>query len=574
MSRFIPPIDPEAMEHGSEADIARAMQKGLGSGYVVMHSLPWVDPARDDISAPAREGEADFLILHRQYGLLILEAKGGEIKLRNRVWYRHVNSGLKEIKDPVRQARRSMWALKNRLKHICGDATAAQTWISVGIAFPHCLFRDNPPTDLPAEAIITMDDLGDMETAILRVYRAGGGGGRKELSAQQFDAVCRALAPEFRVYEPLRVSVDSTAETLAQLTRQQLQILRGFNENPRAIIEGVAGSGKTLLALQRARSFATTYSMVLFTCFNSELAKWIREEMAEDLVENGGNIKVENFHRLASELCRQAGIEFIVNSQEPIRWWDEVAPDLLAQAAIDLYPDGQPYAAIVVDEAQDFSPSWWDALDYLCDNKGPMWAFLDKAQSLRRDPVEPPIAGAFRFTLDVNCRNTRRIVACANAATQIEGIPFELAPLGRPPKIITSPSAAAVSGLVQQEVRVLLREHRLEPRQIAVIGPASKTRGPLANVAAIDGIQLVEDASTWREGQGILCTTARRFKGLEADVVIIADFSGLGGLFTISDLYVALTRARSHLIIVAHDRAAKESLDVALAASIAVGVGE
>ena len=72
----------------------------------------------------------------------------------------------------------------------------------------------------------------------------------------------------------------------------------------------------------------------------------------------------------------------------------------------------------------------------------------------------------------------------------------------------------------------------------------------------------------------MLVTTARSFKGLEADVVILCDFSGLGNLFTVSDLYVALTRARSHLIIVAHDRAAKESLDAALAAAIAVGEQE
>ena len=300
----------------------------------------------------------------------------------------------------------------------------------------------------------------------------------------------------------------------------------------------------------------------------------MREEMAADLVENGGRIKIENFHRLASDLCKQAHIGFVVNNSEPARWWDEAAPDLLAQAAMDLYPNGQPYTAIVVDEAQDFSPSWWDALDYLWDSAGPIWAFLDKAQSLRRDPVDPPINGAFKFSLDVNCRNTRRIVACANAATQIDSQPFEMAPLGRPPKIITPSNPAAISGLVTQEVRSLLRDHRLEPRQIAIIGPASKTKGPLASVAAVDGVSLIEDAAQWRGGGGVLCSTARSFKGLEADVVILADFSGLGGLFTISDLYVALTRARSHLIVVAHDRAAKESLDAALAAAIAVGANE
>ena len=100
-------------------------------------------------------------------------------------------------------------------------------------------------------------------------------------------------------------------------------------------------------------------------------------------------------------------------------------------------------------------------------------------------------------------------------------------------------------------------------------------QGPLAvTVTAVDGVPLIEDASQWRDGKGLLFSTARSFKGLEADVVILCDFSGLGSLFTISDLYVALTRARSHLVIVAHDRATKETLDVALAAAIATGSDE
>ena len=573
MALFIPPIDPAAMEHGSEADVARAMLKGLSASFIVMHSLPWVNPARDDLDAPAREGEADFLILHRHYGLLILEVKGGEITLKGRLWYRHVRAELKPIKDPVRQARRSLWAFKTRIAHVCGKPVADRTVISVAVAFPHCLFKDQPPSDLPRDAIITMDDMAAIEAAILRAYRAGGGGYR-EMPAQDFEAVRRALAPEFRVYEPLRLSIDTNAEMLARLTRQQLQVLRGFDSNPRAIIEGVAGSGKTLLAMQRTRSFATIYPTVLLTCFNAELAKWMREEMAEDLVENGGKITVWNFHRLAAELCKRAGIDFSVNADDPMRWWDEIAPDLLAQAALDLYGGEQPYAALVVDEAQDFSPSWWDALDYLWDNKGPIWAFLDKAQSLRREPIEPPIQGAFRFALDMNCRNTRRIVACANAAADVVSEAFDLAPLGRPPKMIVPSNPAAISGLVQAEVRTLLKDHRLELRQIAIIGPASKAKGPLSNVVNIDGIPLIEDAASWREGRGILCSTARSFKGLEADVVILCDFSGVGHLFTVSDLYVALTRARSFLIIVAHDRAAKERLDKALVAAIATGAEE
>ena len=573
MALFIPPIDPDTMEHGSEADVARAMQTSLGAGFIVMHSLPWANPARDDLGAPAREGEADFLILHRKHGVLVLEVKGGEIEVRQRRWFRRKRSGAEEIKDPVRQASRSKWALRKRVELICGKALVERVTWGTAVAFPHCVLKGEAPTDLPLEAVLSIDDMADLEAGLTRVYKANGAF-KPELSIEDIEAVRKALAPEFRIYQPLSVSLSANEATLARLTRQQLQVLRGFETNPRAIIEGVAGSGKTLLAMQRARSFAGAGHRVLFTCFNSELAKWIREEFADELVENGGRIRVENFHRLAADLCREAAIDFNANAAQPQRWWDELAPDLLAQAAMDLYSDGPVFTALVVDEAQDFSPGWWDALEYLLEENGPVWAFLDTAQSLRREPVDPPIKGAFRFQLDINCRNTRRIVACATAATNIASLPFETAPLGRPPKIITPPNAASIAGLIRGELRSLLKEHRLTSRQIAILGPTAKGKGPLANVRDVDGVALVEDAGTWREGRGVLVTTARSFKGLEADVVVLADFSGLGGLFTVCDLYVALTRARSHLIIVAHDRSSREQLDDAIAAAVALGSDE
>jgi hypothetical protein len=573
MALFVPAIDPDTINVGSEADVARAMIASLGSRYIVMHSLPWANPTRDDISAPAREGEADFLILHRAHGVLVLEVKGGEIELKGRRWWRHKKNGLEEIKDPVKQASRSKWALRKRVEQICGKALADRATWGTAVAFPHCLYKGEAPADLPLQAVLSMDDMGNFEAALERVYKANGSF-KPEMSAEDLEAVRKALAPEFRIYEPLSISLSANEAVLSRLTRQQLQVLRGFETNPRAIIEGVAGSGKTLLAMQRARSFAGAGHNVLFTCFNTELAKWVREEMAGQLVEDGGRITVENFHRLAVNLCKEAQIDFVMNDADPQRWWDEVAPDLLAQAAIDLHGDTPPYSALVVDEAQDFSPGWWAALEYLWDPDGPAWAFLDKAQSLRREPVDPPLANAFRCPLDINCRNTRRIVACANAATQIACEPFETAPLGRPPKIITPGTPNAITGLIQQEIRTLLGEHRLRPNQIAVLGPAAKMRGALASVSAVDGVLLIDDARAWREGNGILITTARSFKGLEADVVVLADFSGLGGLFTVSDLYVALTRARSHLIIVARDRASREKIDGAIAAAVALGSDE
>ena len=44
MAQFIPPIDPDTMEFGSEADLARAILKQLPAGYLVMHRKAWKTP--------------------------------------------------------------------------------------------------------------------------------------------------------------------------------------------------------------------------------------------------------------------------------------------------------------------------------------------------------------------------------------------------------------------------------------------------------------------------------------------------------------------------------------------------
>jgi hypothetical protein len=69
----------------------------------------------------------------------------------------------------------------------------------------------------------------------------------------------------------------------------------------------------------------------------------------------------------------------------------------------------------------------------------------------------------------------------------------------------------------------------------------------------------------------ILCTTARSFKGLEADVVVLYDINGVGGLFTESDLYVAVTRARGHLLVVSQNSAFAEQLKAAIIGVSAMG---
>jgi DNA helicase IV len=107
----------------------------------------------------------------------------------------------------------------------------------------------------------------------------------------------------------------------------------------------------------------------------------------------------------------------------------------------------------------------------------------------------------------------------------------------------------------------------LKPHQIVLIGPAAKERGSLKGLNEVSGTRVVTSAADWRAGKGVLCTTARSFKGLEADVVIVYDLGGFSSSFTASDLYVACSRARHVLILVSHDVQIRSVLERAEAES-------
>src|SRR5690606_7589063 len=118
-------------------------------------------------------------------------------------------------------------------------------------------------------------------------------------------------------------------------------------------------------------------------------------------------------------------------------------------------------------------------------------------------------------------------------------------------------------GLVMQELRSLLRREDVAPTQIAVIGPAAKENGSLSDLVDIDGVPVVTSAEEWRDGKGVLVTTARSFKGLEADVVLVYDLGSFGRLFRREDLYVACTRAKVLLIAVVHGDQCREVITAA-----------
>lgn len=565
MARFIPEVAPADIAHDSERVVYEAL-RGLPMGFVVLHSFPWLRPTRDLAGEPLREGEADFVILHPERGLLVLEVKGGKPELTGRTWSR----GGKELHDPFDQARRSRYALLDAIEERTRKRVHRGLFAHGDIVvFPHTRFAGALPVNSDPRILVDAPDVPMLSARIEEAFKAWA---RREthLAPSQFTELLDALMPKLRLMRCAGAEIGAEHHRIVQLTLDQRATLLGLLENERVLVEGTAGSGKTLLALEFALTLADRGERILFLCYNRHLCTWLQEQAKHDprAYRTGALLEISTFHACARRLAQRACVDFDIPSTGEQAFWDEEVPLIMEQALEVLRARGQAEAfdAIIVDEAQDFAPDWWVTIESVsrAGQAGRLYAFLDMNQSLRGVAKLPPMPLPARFRLTTNCRNTKAIARSGAALASIDIRLLPGSPSGEAPAVRRAATAVAEAGLVLSEIRQLLHQC-IKPQQLVLIGAASYVKGSLAHHAEVDGVPLVDDAVGWRRGAGVLVTTARAFKGLEADVVVAYGLSGFGALFTPTDLYVAWTRARHRLVLVCQSGEVRATVEAALA---------
>lgn len=555
MAFMRPEIDPEDIPYDSERIVYRALKEQLGNDFVVLHSYPWLRPDRD---GTLREGEADFIVLHQNKGMLVLEVKGGELRYENATWQRKKKHGYEPITDPFKQARSSMHYLVDRIeKQTAGDVCGHHYSYGHAVIFPHDNYTGAVPPGADESLILSRRQMDAMDVAIEKAM-ASWPQRETPLTNHQWRRMATALLPEFKLFRPIAGSVSDVFEQIQEMTDEQIELLAGlYEENNRIYVSGVAGSGKTQLAFDRAVYLAKNNQRTLFVCFNRHLADHLRDTLNghPDTRLLDKYLKIAHFHQLAREIIEDAGIDWDppdAGSDLATFFIDDV-PDLIEQAAYLAIEEGEEiqYDAIVMDEAQDFHTRWWEVLQCaLLKNaeKGTLLAFADPVQRLWDwASVTPPVAFQTKYNLRRNCRNSRWIARTSTTIAKTNAKFFKRSPLGGKPAISTVPTLAAMKGIACKVVQNLIEQHDIKPSQLALIGPRSFENGSLADVSEITGVALTTDTRAWNRNKGILVTTARSFKGLEADVVVVYDLDGISKAFSYVDLYVACTRARSHV---------------------------
>lgn len=555
MARLIPDIPIEDIASKPERDVARTLVDQLPNDVWIFHSYPWLRPERNDRTGKKtlREGETDFLVLWPDLGLLILEVKGGDVRYvpDTRRWYRLLDGGReRDIEDPFAQANKNTHAIVDTIAGRVYGGANPRFAFGYSVIFPDCAYSGAMPPGAEPATILSAGDLPKIKDAIGKALRRWS---RRDpphgLADDELRRVKEAILPRFSILAVLHRTIADQEEKLFRLTEEQIRLLEFLGENHRAAIEGVAGSGKTLLAKAQAQHFADQGLKTLFLCYNKSLAGWLRDSLSPELRQS---IHVHHFHGLCSEWCRRARMSFRPPVDGAGEFWRHEAAELLWEAieALD-----ERYDAVVVDEAQDFFPDWWDPIELINGggNEGRLYVFYDPAQNLYNEHgISIPALGR-PYSLPTNCRNTQAI---ARTCGEILDREIRIRP-GAPHGVETEmrfevedgEAIAALNGWVKDWVK----RQGVKQSQIAVLSPFRRANSCLANRTHFAGITITEDLDEWQDDAGVLFSTIRSFKGLESDIVVLVDVvePGTNKAFSRSDFYVACSRAKHLLKVLA-----------------------
>jgi hypothetical protein len=527
----------------AEVRLFDAFKTQLPDSYTVLHHVPWTLRSSGRRSI---EGEADFIVVHADHGALVLEVKGGTLRYdaSEARWYQTSlnRDDEHQVKDPFRQAADGVRGI---LQHLASWKGWRKNWgpIGFGVCFPDAAFAGPPLPATRPELVIDGTDMAEAGGLARRIREimewyphdsfAQGETGKNEL--------VRALNHDVVVEQPLGLAAEGVERQIAELSGQQYRILRLFRHKLRLAVSGPAGSGKTLLALEKGRDLARTGKKTLILCYNRPLADYLRTEIG-----SLPDLEVTTFHQLTSRLLEKAKIRSPGKSE----FFDR-APELLLDAIAVV---GGQYDAVLVDEGQVIDQNWWVPIEALLrDNEdGVLWVFYDDNQALYERPRGLPTGVDHQPLLEV-WRNSRPIFDAVMG--YYAGDPPEcLGPDG--PAVTVAPANGDPRPEVSRALHRLVTEQNVRTSDIVVLTARNASTSPLAGT--VGSFVLTETPTNPRD---VKLASIYRFLGLESRVVIVCDLPPREHPDFSRLMYVALSRARAVLVVVENETVSPDQVE-------------
>lgn len=539
--------------------------------WVVLHSLGLCNHNR------VVHGEVDFFALVPNLGVFALEVKGGRVKRENGIWYYTNKYNKTDCKTygPFDQAWEGLYSIRNSLRKRLDDKHKhlRNVFMGIGVMFPDIAY-ESVGIDEEQWQVFDCNDGNRVRDYILRVAAGSVKAWKNQYGSVTADCrpsnediryIASLLRGDFDKALSLRIQYNYVEEKLITLTDNQYRCIDQLEDNPRCLIIGTAGTGKTLLAVEEVKKSVAKGEKVALFCFNRTLGLWLKEyfnKMPNHLLPE----YIGTIHGYMMKILIDANetITFPGENDDDSEFYEKTLP-YRATEILDCGP--ARFDRIIVDETQDIMSDNFLKFINACVKGGlsrGRWTLFGDFynQAIYQKNCSPEQFTALletytsfiRYKLNTNCRNTKNI---CNEIITIVGISDDAKYSGETEgpsvnHIIFQNEAEEKDKLI--DIIEELKNNAVEDGRITILSPRKREHSV---VRLLEGMRISDYAVPALEE--ITFSTIQSFKGLENTVIILTDINSFEDRKL---MYVALSRARSGLYILESAGARNEYIEL------------
>ena len=205
---------------------------------------------------------------------------------------------------------------------------------------------------------------------------------------------------------PIREHFEALRKTVEELTAEQYHVITALRGLTRVRVEGTAGSGKTLIAAERAIRLDCAGLKTLVLCHSPNLAIHLSSLTSQTEVD------VFDFDSWMNLLLGTEVADHAEQDSWPWTGYAEPYDKTLSAALTTLQRSGIRWDAIIVDEGQDIRSDWWPLIEsalrhcqhsqltIFCDGRQKVTGTSDDDSYPQTDSV---------FQISRNCRNASAV---------------------------------------------------------------------------------------------------------------------------------------------------------------------
>ena len=546
MTTFIPPYMGEKIKSNAEKKMYDVLQKLNMKNAYVLHSL----------GLPKHQskiyGEIDFVVVCDR-GVACLEIKGGRVECRDGKWFFKDRYGVEREKPegPFAQVTGNMFSLRDVLKKKFQNNKHTKNLLTAcGVVFPDIEFK-SVSQEIISEVVYDnrTEDITGYMNRVFDYWEERQHRQPSRLSPGDIRDIVQFLRGDFVFIPTLSDRLNSVEKRLVRLTSEQAQLMQALSLNKHLLIEGNAGTGKTLLAVDFAKKKAASGKKVLFLTYNKNLANNVIRQV--DTIEN---LKVINIHALFGEYV---AVDVKKMQENPNVYFSELLPEIFYEYLSELSDEELEkikYDLIIMDEGQDIlKPLYLYSLDTLLRGgfaNGDWAVFYDEKQNIYNPDYNDGMEilhgyNCTEFKLFVNCRNTVQICTYSSKISGIDLGEF-IRENGEEVQNISYEDdddfKKKITGILKN-----LRKEKVDIRDVVFLAPKKYKNSKVAQA----GIEVNEIGDNFDSSKELpVYATIQGFKGLDSKIVILTDVEYIRKENLSSFLYIAGTRARTLLYIV------------------------